>query len=96
MELKELMSYLKENIYSNMDKKDVEALYKDDKLMGELLSNIEAYAQSRVVKVVEEERVKHKRDVKSKDDLIERLREGKEENRHGSKGYGYGARFVND
>ncbi len=78
--LKELLSYLNAEIYPSMPAKKVKEI-KSISLGGGLMDMIEKYCQSKVLKALEFEMETYKREIESKDKLIERLRSGNKEPR---------------
>ena len=79
-----LLKYIKENVYSKMSKKDAESIGSNS-LNGGLKRAIWNYKNSEVLKAIAEVREEWKRDVEGKNELIERLRNGKSETEYYSK-----------
>jgi len=85
--MKELLNYIKENIYCKMDKKDVEAIRKLS-LSGGLIDQIVKYKNQCVLEAIKKERNNLKVQLSSLEGTIKRLREegakGNERYRTGS------------
>lgn len=72
-ELKDLLVYLKENVYSKMDKKDVEEI-KSVSLAGGLMDMVNRYKDKCVLEAIEQERAKLELDISSLKGTIKLMR----------------------
>jgi len=72
--MNELLNYIKENIYSKMDKKDVEEIRKVS-LSGGLIDQIVKYKNQCVLEAIKNERNNLKIQLSSLEGTIRRLRE---------------------
>ena len=92
--LEDLLTYLNADIYTKMDKKEVEAI-KSSCLGGSLLKAITTYKNKCVYEALVETRKLHSDETANYKNIIKELRDGREENRHGNKHIGNN-RYVGD
>jgi hypothetical protein len=80
--LKKLNKFLKDNIYNKLSKQDLKELNDINWLGTSLDKAISDYKNSCIIEALETEREKNKLQIKGYQEKIERLRDGKENNRY--------------